>query len=86
MACEQLALELADAVFGADRTPELLHAGVHGVTEVLLQREKRRAVAATGRFAEVEMQVAVADVAVCYETRAGRHLRDSRTRFVQEGG
>ena len=65
----EFALELADAVFGRDRAVVLQHDFVDGVVHLAPPRKKLRCVGAD-RLADIEMHIAVAEMAKRYRPAA----------------
>src|SRR5579862_6988633 len=95
----QIGLEAADAVLGREAAVEQAHDGVDGVHQFLVAGEKGAAVSAL-RLYQVEMDVAVAEMAERYDANARhqsfahcggaadqlRHLRDRYRDVVLDRG
>src|SRR5271167_4948632 len=80
-----IALEAADAVLGADRARELAHDAVDDVVELLPARQISMPVR-TFRLGQVEVDVAVADMAEGHRSDPGQYLGDQESGAVDELG
>src|SRR5262245_48045247 len=80
---KEIAFEPADAMLGRDRSVERGHDLVHARIDCTPLRQKRRLVGTNG-LADVEMHVAVAEMAERHGAAAGDELLDRRARPLDE--